>query len=236
MTRVAIIDDEERERETLSDAFLRLSSELGVSIEPITFDSPTIFLADYDHSYDLVCMDIDMPEQNGVSAAHRLRELDADVPLVFVTNMAQMAIRGYEVRALDFILKPVNYYSLSMKMRSILTLIDNKRTRNLVFPTADGFISIKTDEIQYVEVRGHYLFFHTDQGLIRQRGSMREWEEKLEGLPFERCNNCYLVSMPRVSSVAGDEVRVGDDWLKMSRPKKKAFLESLADYMGGVNA
>lgn len=236
MTKVAIIDDEEHERETLNDAFRRLSDELGAPIEPVAFDSPTMFLANYDYSYDLICMDIDMPEQDGVSAAHRLRELDADVPLVFVTNMAQMAIRGYEVHALDFILKPVNYYSLSLKMRSILTLIGSKRTRNLVFSNADGFISIPSSELHYVEVRGHYLFFHTAQGLIRQRGSMREWEEKLDGLPFARCNNCYLVNMEQVSSVSGDEVRVAGDWLKMSRPKKKAFLEALADYMGGVRA
>lgn len=124
---------------------------------------------------------------------------DADVPLVFVTNMAQMAIHGYAVHALDFILKPINYYSFSIKMRGILALIGNRRRKSLVFPTTDGFLRISSDNLYYVEVRGHHLSFHTTQGVIRQRDSLRNWEAKLEGLPFERCNNSYLVNLKQVS-------------------------------------
>lgn len=137
--RIAIIDDDADERKTLQASFERLAQESGSAIVIIEFAGADDFLDGYDRSFDLICMDIDMPGTDGMSAAQRLRQMDADVPLVFVTNMAQMAIHGYAVHALDFILKPINYYSFSIKMRGILALIGNRRRKSLVFPTTDGF-------------------------------------------------------------------------------------------------
>lgn len=125
--RIAIIDDDADERKTLQASFERLAQESGSAIVIIEFAGADDFLDGYDRSFDLICMDIDMPGTDGMSAAQRLRQMDADVPLVFVTNMAQMAIHGYAVHALDFILKPINYYSFSIKMRGILALIGNRR-------------------------------------------------------------------------------------------------------------
>ena len=113
--RIAIIDDDADERKTLQASFERLAQESGSAIVIIEFAGADDFLDGYDRSFDLVCMDIDMPGTDGMSAAQRLRQMDADVPLVFVTNMAQMAIHGYAVHALDFILKPINYYSFSRR-------------------------------------------------------------------------------------------------------------------------
>ena len=84
-------------------------------------------------------------------------------------------------------------------------------------------------------VRGHHLSFHTTQGVIRQRDSLRNWEAKLEGLPFERCNNSYLVNLKQVTAVAKDSVQVGGDWLPISRTKKKPFMNALTEYMGGTS-
>ena len=66
--------------------------------------------------YDIVFMDIELPGINGMEAAHRLREIDQQVILIFVTNMAQFAVKGYEVDALDYIIKPAQYGPLSIKL------------------------------------------------------------------------------------------------------------------------
>ena len=120
-------------------------------------------------------------------------------------------------------------------MRGILALVGNRRRKSLVFPTTDGFLRISSDNLYYVEVRGHHLSFHTTQGVIRQRDSLRNWEAKLEGLPFERCNNSYLVNLKQVTAVAKDSVQVGCDWLPISRTKKKPFMNALTEYMGGTS-
>ena len=72
-----------------------------------------------------------------------------------------MAIRGYEVQAFDFILKPVNYFSFSMKIKNLANLVNSRKTKKIIITTENGMRRITTDELRYVEVNGHYLYYHT---------------------------------------------------------------------------
>ena len=148
--------------------------------------------------------------------------------------MAQMAIRGYEVRALDFIIKPVNYYSFAMKLLNALDIISNQRSKNIVLTTPRGMQIISSDELFFVEVDGHYLLYHTKHGEFCQKASLKDLEQQLEGLSFKRCNNCYLVNLKYVNGVEKEEVILQGEHLKISRPRKKEFLQALANYMGGI--
>ena len=71
------------------------------------YTNPVIFLTQYTNRYDLVLLDIEMPDMNGMVVANKLRAIDDEVPLIFITNMRKYAIKGYEVNASDFILKPI---------------------------------------------------------------------------------------------------------------------------------
>jgi DNA-binding LytR/AlgR family response regulator len=235
MIKVAIVEDEQKEREAIQELFERLKAELREEIEVFPFESGEQFLESYDFSCDLICLDIEMSGKDGMETAKEIREKDAQVVIFFITNMAQMAIRGYEVQAMDFILKPVSYYSFSMKLRTAIHLINSRKSRNIVLTVPGGFQKFSTEELIYVEVNGHYLYYHTKQGVFRQKAPMKELEDKLEGLSFKRCNNCYLVNMKYVDGVQKDEIHIADEWLKISRPKKKEFLQALVNYLGGVN-
>lgn len=122
-------------------------------------------LAEYDHTFDLICLDIDMSGRSGMEIAREIRRRDGQVIILFITNMAQMAIQGYEVRALDFIVKPVSYYSFSMKLRGAVNMIKKQKKRNILLQTAGGVRKISTDQLYYAEVNGHYLSYHTPQGV-----------------------------------------------------------------------
>lgn len=234
MIKVAVVDDEQTEREQLRSFFNQFDKEHRKGIQVTEFSSGAAFLQQYDLSYDLICLDIDMPECNGMETARKIRERDDKVMLIFVTNMAQMAIHGYEVHALDFIVKPVQYYSFALKIQSALNMLEHKKQKSIVLNTGEGIHKIITDELYYVEVRGHYLFYHTTDAVYKQKAALHELEEKMEGCAFYKCNQCYLVNMKYVSAVQKDEVRVGAEWLKISRPRKKEFLQALANYMGGM--
>lgn len=235
MIRVAVVDDESEERAVLQDFFQRLQKEVGEEIETIQFPHGEDLLETYDHSFDMICLDIDLGGQDGIRIAKQLRKLDGKVIILFITNMAQMAIRGYEVRALDFLVKPVNYYSFSMKMRSAVNIIKRRKSRQIVLQTPGGIQKISTDQLFYVEVNGHYLYYHTPMGVFKQKAPLRELEDKLSGLSFRRCNNCYLVNLKYVDCVNKDDIQIAGEWLKISRPRKKEFLQALANYMGGVD-
>ncbi len=234
MITIAVVDDEKEERTCLLAFFQKMAQKLKEEMHVDAFASGEEFLSSKDRQYDLVCLDIDMEGRDGIETAKEIRKQDEEILIIFVTNLAHMAIRGYEVRALDFILKPVNFYSFSMKIQNAISMIQNKKSKTIVISTMNGVVRFSTNELYYAEVDGHYIYYHTKDGSYKQKQSMKELEDLLAGLSFKRCNNCYLVNLKYVDAVDWDDVKVGGEWLKISRPRKKEFLQALANYMGGI--
>ncbi len=234
MVEIAIVDDEKEDRDELTACFRKLQAEVHEDLQLTEYASGEELLSDCGRVFDLICLDIDMPGKDGVQTAREIRETDIHVEIIFITNMAQMAIKGYEVQALDFIVKPVQYYSFAMQIKNALQIIENRKSKNIIITTTDGVFKISTDNLYYVEVQGHYLYYYTRDGMLRQKGTLKDLEENLGGLSFERCNNCYLVNLKYVDSVSKDDVKINGAWLKISRSRKKEFLQSLANYMGGI--
>ena len=87
--------------------------------------------------------------------------------------------------------------------------------------------------VYYIESEGHRIHFYTEEGDFSAPGALKTFEEKLADRPFARCNSGYLVNLAQVSGVQQNTVQVGPHELQVSRPKRKAFLEALADYIGG---
>ncbi len=114
--RIAVVDDERTIREQIAAYVRRYAEEKQTAIEVTAFASADALLADYHSQFDVVLMDIEMQGTDGMTAAERLRRIDRDAVLIFITNMAQYAIAGYAVRALDYLLKPVTYETLAFKL------------------------------------------------------------------------------------------------------------------------
>ena len=131
--KAAIIDDEVRDQDRLAECFKRIRAELKEPMEVQKFLSGEEFLRAKDDSFDLICLDIDMKGKNGIQIAKEIRKNNTQVFIIFITNMAQMAIRGYEVQAFDFILKPVNYFSFSMKIKNLANLVNSRKTKKSYF-------------------------------------------------------------------------------------------------------
>ena len=165
---------------------------------------------DYRPVYDIIFLDVEMLHLDGMETARRIRELDSDVLLIFITNMAQYAIKGYAVGALDYILKPV--------------------------PVDGGMRRLDAAAIYYIEGEGHRVHFYTEDGDFSAPGALKALEEKLAGRLLARCNSGYLVNLAQVSGVQQNTVQVGPHELQISRPKRRTFLAALADYIGGEGA
>jgi DNA-binding LytR/AlgR family response regulator len=148
--------------------------------------------------------------------------------------MAQYAIKGYAVDALDFLLKPVPYFAFSQQLKRSLERLKSKESLNLLFPTENGIAKLDAAQILYIESFKHKIIVYTYDKMYSIIGTMREYEQKLASKHFFRCNNGYLVNLDYVKGVEGYTVIVGEYQLIISRPRKKAFMEALADYVGGV--
>ena len=161
--RVAIVDDEEAVREELADYLQRFSAESGVKLEVVPFSSGDVFLNHYSPVYNIIIFDIDMPGTNGMDVARQVRAKDRSVTIMFMTNIAQYAIAGYEVDAVDYILKPIGYYDFSMKFYRTVAKAAQKIEHIVRIETAEGVRRIHVKKIVYVEILSHYLHIHVEE-------------------------------------------------------------------------
>lgn len=234
MTRnVAIVEDTQSEADVLKQYFSRYGTEKGTEFKVSHFTSAEKFLDKYRPIFDLVLMDIGLPKMGGMEAAARLRELDQATTLIFVTNMAQFAVRGYEVDAFDFVVKPVSYSNFALKLQRCLNKLGTRTDTEVIIPISDGLYRISSSQIKYIEISGHKMIYHTTNGTIKAYGNLKEVESVLNDRMFVRCNSCYLVNLNYVFAIRGYTVVVGEDELQISRPRKKAFIQAVNDYLGG---
>lgn len=233
MIRVAIVEDEEAVREQLLGYVQRYTRQYGTTFEVRTFSDGVEILEGYRPVYDLILLDVEMKHLDGMETAQRIRALDSDVMIVFITNMAQYAIRGYSVGALDYVLKPVPYFAFSQQLLKAVSRLEKRAKRYLTVPVEGGLRRLDTASIYYLESEGHRVHFYTDEGDFSAPGALKTFEEKLAACPFARCNSGYLVNLAQVRELRQSTVQVGPCELQVSRPKRKAFLAALTDYIGG---
>ena len=232
MIRVAIVEDEAAVRDQLMGYVQRYMRQYNAQIEVTMFTDGVEILEGYRPVYDIIFLDVEMQHLDGMETASRIRALDSDVLLIFITNMAQYAIKGYAVGALDYVLKPVPYFAFSQQLQKATGQLARRARRYLAVPVDGGMRRLDEASVYYIESEGHRIHFYTEDGDFSAPGALKAWEEKLEPHGFARCNSGYLVNLAYVSSVQMNTVQVGPHQLQVSRPRRKAFLEALADYIG----
>ena len=236
MIRVAIVEDDAEVQGVLQEYVRRYTRQYGTEFEVTLFADGVDILDDYRAVYDIIFLDVEMKHLDGMTTAERIRQMDADVILIFITNMAQYAIRGYSVGALDYVLKPVPYFAFSQQLLKAVSRLEKRAKRYLTVPVEGGLRRLDTASIYYLESEGHRVHFYTDEGDFSAPGTLKAFEEKLADCPFARCNSGYLVNLAQVKSVQQGMVQVGPYELQVSRPRRKAFLAALAGHIGGEGA
>lgn len=230
MLEIALAEDNKEAVHVLQRHISRLKEEKGMDCRYTLFENGLEFIENYKPIYDAVFLDIEMPLMNGMEAAVRLRSIDPYVPLVFITDLKQYALKGYEVEAMDFLVKPVSFAAFSTMMERV-SRRSLKKEEQLALSTAQGVYTVNVNDIYYLESSDHYVVYHTAKGDYRFFGSLSEEEKRLPSHRFARCNSGYLVNLAQVKGVSGGEVAVANRALPVSRSKKAGFLQSLLSYM-----
>ena len=233
MYQIVLVEDDREAHDILAAHVERYAAERGEELGLTWFQTAQEFMA-CTRTFDLVLLDIQMPGLSGMEAAELLRSYDEATPLIFVTNLAQYAVRGYEVDALDFMVKPVSYSSFSMRMDRAMRVLRANDTQRLVLDVRGGPLIVPARSLVYVELKGHDLVYHLDDGTqAQQRGSMRQLEEELSGDTFLRVSSGVLVNMAHVQVVQGDALLMTDGTrLYFSQSRRREGLEALARYLG----
>lgn len=231
--RIAIVEDCDADAERLREYLNRYAREHASEFSVARFADGMRFLDGYEPVYDIVMMDIEMPRMDGMATARRLRELDGSVCLIFVTNLSQYAIDGYEVDAIDFLLKPLQYFQFSQRLDKAVRVCELRRGRSIAVDTQEGKLRLRLNEIYYVESQKHYLIFHARGENFRSRGTIKELMKELPGEAFALCHASFLVNLEYVERIETQQVTVHGETLPVSRSCRQGLLDAFARYLGG---
>lgn len=233
MLRVAVVEDEPVYREQLENFLHRYAEENSTQIEVFAFTSGLTLTKHYQPIYDIILLDIKMPDMDGMEAAGIIRRIDSQVVLVFITQMAQYAINGYEVGALDFILKPLGYDTFAMKFARALRRAENRGGHRVTLALPGGIKCLWTRDIYYVEIQDHMLHYYTSEGEFVLRGTMQGAEQELKPYGFAKCNHWYLVNLSHIFEIHKNSVIIAGVELEISRRNRASFLAEATNYLGG---
>ena len=235
LIRIAIVEDEPTERDRIKVYLEEIAQEDQTQFDIEQYSSGMAFVMSGMKDYDLVLMDIDMPNLNGIETAKALRKVDQSATLIFVTNMAQYAISGYEVNAVDFILKPVNRYSFAIKIKRAISRTAKKNDNAIQIKMDGSIFLVHMYQIMYLEVDGHYVIFHTTQGDYKEYTTLKLAQKRINSSHFVQCNQSFLINMKYIESVSRESVTVGGTVIYISRKMKTEFMNAVLDFLGGMN-
>lgn len=231
--QIAIVEDEAPVRDGLVQAIQQYDAARSCPMQVEAFPDSESFLRHPCHqTADILLLDIQMPGMDGMSLARRIRQTNGQAVLLFVTSMVSYAVQGYQVEALDFLVKPVQQKTLFDALDRAARKVSQTRTHYLNLRTGSTYHHIDVQELLYVEAGNHKILLHTRQGVIESAGTIRGMEKELEPWGFFCCHAAFLVCLSAISRVEGMDAVINGERIPVSKHRRKALLERLAAYWG----
>ena len=229
--RMAVCDDESAQMELMNRYLLEWAQDRKVKCAVKCYESAESFLFDWeeDKALDLLVLDIEMKEMNGMELARRIRSQEEKIPILFVTGYDRYIAQGYDVEALHYLIKPVH----KEKLFEVLDRLKNSAVpeEKLLLATKEGEHTFLLGSIWYFEAAGHFSTLYTDRDTIALHMSISSLAKKLAGSSsMVLCHRSYLVNLAHVSSLSKGELLLDDGRkLPLSRSQaakvQKAFIK-----------
>jgi len=199
--RFAICDDETQQTAYLRTIVQNWAANQNINATIAEFTSAEAFLFDWKpNSFDILLLDIQMAEMDGMDLAKKVREKDNRAAIIFITGYDKFMHMGYDVSALHYLLKPVS----EEKLHDVLTKARQGlavTARMITLNTVDGTVRVATDDIIFAEMFSHYAEIHTTTQVLRVKIKMSELEELL-GEGFFRPHRSYIAGLAHVDGVS----------------------------------
>lgn len=236
MKRIVIVEDSPLDSENLEKCVRQFFESISEEVTITKFNNGFDALDYYSGHEDIVFLDIDLPQMNGIELAKRIRDRDSSVIIIFCSNLANYALKGYEVSALDYIVKPFNYSNIEHRLKRALNVkTDNTDNKIILKISSTENMVCACNDIEYIEKEGNYLIFHVKKKEYKVRGSLKEYEELLPENTFASPVKGIYVNLSFVEKTTQNTVELKRTTLPLARQKKKAFISALFSYFGGKN-
>lgn len=230
MYLVSIVDSSEKDVKILHTILEQYFRNIDAAYVERVYKSGIEFIQSSESS-DIVFIEMNMDRLDGLETARIMRKLGSQAQLIFMAGSSEHAIRGYEVDALDYLVKPLSSGAVSFAMDKAMRHIRNMASSSLALKLQNGMASIPANDITYVEVFDHNLVFHTVKGEYNVRGRLSKVYEMLDHDRFILCNRSFLVNLRFVTGIWSDHLMVGNTKITVSKSHRKEITSRFAAYL-----
>lgn len=234
---IGICDDEEIMRHKLRKYTLDFFKASGEVCEIYEYSSGEELTAQYDKPLDILFLDIQMKNINGIMAAKEIRKLDDKVCIIFITALSQYAKDGYKVRAYRYLTKPIEFDEYVIELYEAVQEIKKFKNKYITIKNNLGLFSIEYNDIIYVAVDNRKLLIKTIRGddIITYQ-ALSNFENLLDKVSFFKCHQGFIVNFKYVENVTKNNlIKMRPEfYIPLSKHRKKDFIKRLTTYLGDM--
>lgn len=230
--RCILVDDEPVAREVLENHLAKIDT---VQVMARCKSALEAFQVINSEKVDLIFLDINMPEISGLSFA---RSINKHIKVIFTTAYREYAVDGFDLQAVDYLLKPISYERLLQAINKYRD--ENAQVRNYepveIMPERSDYFFVRADrkmikidfaEIRFVESLSDYVKIHLTDKTVVTRETITNIEAKLPQKDFIRTHRSFIVSIRNIDSFTGESIEMGKKQIPISRSYKKEVLQKL---------
>ena len=226
MINICIVEDESDQADLLRNYIQTYGNKTNQQ-----FSDGIDLVDEYRAQFDIILLDIQMKHLDGMVAAEKIRKVDADVVIIFITSTVRYAVQGYAVDALGYVLKPVPYLQFEQLFDKAISRVMTKKEKLYIRVSVDERqLKLDCDNIYYIESQRNNVCIHCADEDYITAGPLKKFEEMLSGHGFSKCHNAYIVNLSYVEGVRKEEVLLTSGIvLPISRARKKEFMMALTE-------
>ena len=233
--RICLVDDDSTQLDYLKVIIEKWSNKHNINTDINFYHSAEEMLFENSESYpfDMIVLDIQMGKINGIELAKKIREIDKNVIIAFISGMANYVFEGYEVQAIRYILKP-------FKEKKVYELLDYASTRKgkedkyFILSVSGEKKKINYDDIIYIESMGHYIVFHLENIEYDYKYNISDLCLELSESEFIRTHRSYVVNLKYIEKITKNDCQlINNIKVPLSRNSYKVVNEKFINYYKG---
>lgn len=232
MMKISICDDEKHFLDTISRDVKQIFQELNLNCSINLYNTGKDFLESFtkDPEVDIVFMDILLGNEDGYKVAAKIREHDQKVKIIFLTSVTKYALKGYEIKASCYLLKPVSFQKLKSVLVKMIDDIKKSNSEYIIEKNDNGIYKIFMEDIIYIETYGRNTIIHTkDQNIVSYQ-TMKNHLARLNTM-FVRCHAGVIVNLGYVVELGKNSIKLQfGESVPLSKSRKNEVKEALISY------
>lgn len=230
---IAICDDNKQYRDLITNYIETYNSNMNAKFIVDVFCTGSDLLKQNLLHYQIFILDIEMNDLNGIETATEIRKVNKHGILWFLTVSKEYIMEGYKAEAYKYLLKPLDYDQFSKEFADTIQWMQEKTVKLLTIPYNGDLYQINANDINYIEVLGHKIIYHTDNDVIESIDTLHNIEETLMNLNFYRIHRSFLINLSKVKHLRKTEVIMNNnEHVPLSRHKEKGFRKYYTQVWG----